>query len=109
MNDYSFSEFLKSIEDLDFFHMDEKARYRKQELERLLNKGKKSPNYYEVANLFRQIKGVRYWFAASEKAAGLTDEEFLLLEPICRKLIEKGLFKATALDVFARLRQKKSE
>lgn len=109
MDEYSFPKFLKSVEDLSFLDMDEKARDRQRELERLLKKGrKKLADYDTAAHLLKGIVGFRFWLATGGKPNSLTDDEFLLLEPICQKLIKRGFppFKPTWLDVFNRTRPK---
>lgn len=105
MNDYNFPSFLRSVGDLGFREMDEAARVRKVELERLLKRGrKKFPEYGPAADLLRQIISLRFWLASGYRPAELTDDEFLQLEPICRKLIEKSHLKGAALDEFIRTR-----
>lgn len=106
-DDYSFPEFLKSVEDLSVDEMNATAFRRMRELESLLKRGRKKFSHYDEAeSLIRQLGGFRFFLAQGGKADGLTESEFALFEPICRKLIERGFppYKSTWLDVFKRTR-----
>jgi hypothetical protein len=106
-DDYSLPKFLKSVEDLSVDEMNSTALRRMRELESVLKRGrKKSPHYDEAERLFRQLGGFRAFLAQGGKVDSLTESEFALFEPICRKLIERGFppYKSTWLDVFKRPR-----
>jgi hypothetical protein len=102
MDSYGFDEFVDSMKDLDFEAMDEATRRRKAELDSEQTFWHKKDHYraHQAAELLKRIRGLRFWLATGRRPDSLDDREFALLEPLCRKLVERKNLKPTALAVF---------
>lgn len=102
-DDYSFSEFLKSIEDFNFIEAFAKTSEEKRSAEYLarreFHKSKNQQNY-QVIRYEKQLGDLLFWFYGGTKPAGLSETEFQLIKPFCEKLIEKGNLKSSALNAF---------
>lgn len=102
MDTYSFRDFLESIENLNFHEMREAVARRRADAE-LANSRKKVLRVRAPAiKLAAQLAGLQAWMAMGLKANGMLDEDFALIEPLCRKLIEKKQLKPEALNLFMR-------
>jgi hypothetical protein len=103
MIDFNFKEFLDGIEDSDFFQAAQRTEqelrsvepfarreFRKREIQRDTRPGKYAD----------KLKGLLFWFHSAMKPAGLSENEFQLIKPLCEKLVQKGQLKPLALDAF---------
>jgi hypothetical protein len=109
MHDHDFSKCLDSIQAkidsmMDFVDLDDlnfEASSQQKALESSLFRKKGQPYARQRAGqLASQIRGFRFWLARGIKPDGLTDNEFSYLRPICKILVDKGAWEASALDEF---------
>lgn len=110
MRDYDFAQFVKSIEDSSFFEAaaksDAEIRVAESDAKRESRKKRSIDRDSRPARYRDQIGGLLFWFHSCQKANGLTNSEFLLIEPLCQKLVSKGQLKKEALDVFEGVKKK---
>ena len=100
---FSFPNFLGSIEELDFAEAFRKTSVEIQSIKPLANRELRKQTTlqnYNVIKYEKQLNGLAFWFHTCTKPADLSDTEFQLIKPLCIKLIEKGNFKATAISAF---------
>lgn len=104
MNDdsYSFSEFLKSIEDLDFLQAALRTEQELSSVHIVRYKGKDARMRGEHPSLKYEdkLKGLLFWFHSCVKPATLSDSDFQLIRPLCEKLVAKNQLKSSALTPF---------
>jgi hypothetical protein len=101
MENYSFKDFIDSVEDLNFHEMFEKAQERYHQLEREVRyRPKKRPRNYPAENLMGQVHRFLFWMHNVGRADGLADEDWALVERVCRVLVKKKQLKSSALDAF---------
>jgi hypothetical protein len=95
MEQYEFSEFLDSVKHIDdIITLNQKALTRQRELEKF-SSSKKGKQYLRdrAGHLAAQIGKFRFWLATGGRAGEMSDNEFALMEPICRSLVDKGIFQ----------------
>ena len=102
LDSYEFSAFVDSIKDLGYFEIEQKVFSVRMQLETLISaKGTTKQERYRAGHLLAQLSGLRFWFATGRRPAGLSDGDFALLEPVCRSLIQKGILRPEAADIFS--------
>lgn len=99
---YNFGDFIEEVKDLDLPEIRRIADQKCQQLENLSwgIKGAVERRAQGSAALVEKVKGLLFWLNTGIKPAGLTDDEFILLEKVCIKLIEKGQMSPEALGAF---------
>jgi hypothetical protein len=92
---YSIGEYLSKIQDLSYPEIYE---FTQQEMNEAYSQVKAvdcPANRY-----LRQLKGLNFFLSQGRKPAGVSDKIFHLFRPVCKRLVEKGEFKPTVLDLF---------
>jgi|SRR5208337_3702794 len=101
MKNYNFKQFIDSIEDLSFGEMFERAQERYAELDReVLYRPKKQPRNYAAEELKGQVHRFLFWMHTLKRAADFADEDWALVERVCRALVKKKRLKPSALKAF---------
>jgi hypothetical protein len=92
---YSIGEFLIKIQDLSYLEIHD---FIQEEINEAYSqvKGADCP-----ANRYlRQLKSFNFFLSKGKKPAGISNEIYHLFRPVCKRLIEKGEFEPTVLDLF---------
>ncbi len=100
----SFDEYLSRVKDAGFAKMALQTKREAKAAEETLqrqSRGKQQPEY-GVAAFVSALKGMAFWLHSGMKPAGMDDEEFAKLKPICERFVSEGVFKSEALAVFGK-------
>jgi hypothetical protein len=113
LDEYEFSTFLESldpvIDSMKDIHnpitfmenLDAEASQRQGALEAAaVSKKVKQHLKDRAGRLAAQIGKFRFWLATGGRPGEMPDADFDLIEPICRNLVDKGILRPSALDIF---------
>lgn len=97
----NFKEFIDSIKDLSFHEMFQRVQERYAELDReVLYRPKKQPRNYAAEELKGQVHRFLFWMHSGMRPADLADEDWALVERVCKTLVKKKQLKPSALKAF---------
>lgn len=102
MSDYSFSNFIEEVKDMDLLDILEVAERRCQHLESISwsTRGAVENRIQGSSALIYKIKYLLFWLRNGIRPAGISDDDFNLLRKICANLVKKKQLKPESLKVF---------
>ena len=99
MYQYDFQRFLSSISDLGLPLMLKEASLEADSLENGI-KWVDRQYKYKAEEYLRLLKGFVFFLREGIKPGGVSEEEFRSFRPAIEKIVDKGQFKPTILDLF---------
>jgi hypothetical protein len=101
------ADFLDSVCDLDFVEIVRQGQAEAAEIDRELypgrgRRGLPKGMQDQAARLRRQLGNFLFFMQSGVRPADASSDEFALYRPLCERLVKKGQFKPSVLDLFDR-------